>query len=218
MRFSLIKISLLALFCITTVTFGQFHSGAIKFGVQDPQATDAGFNLGYQWERSIDKNFDIGWEVDWFHKTYTDENLVSELNDFNGDVYGTTNELLAKTTLYDFPAQFTMEANFPIPDSKLRVFGNIGLGLDFLFISYKDYSNPDDGNTKAAVDFSWRVGAGIIYPIGTNSELIGELNYHSSEPSWQYQVHDSNTGRTHTFERSYNMGGILARVGVRFYY
>ena len=218
MKFSPFNTLLLALFCITTVTIGQYNSGAIKFGIQNPQATDAGFVLGYQWERSIDKNFDIGWEVDWFHKTYTDENLVSELNDFNGDVYGTTNELLAKTTLYDFPAHFTMEANFPIPESKVRVFGSVGLGLDFLFISYKNYSNPDDANTKAAVDFSWRLGAGVIYPLGTNSELLFEMNYHSSAPSWQYQVHDDKTGRTRTFERSYDMSGIMGRVGVRFYY
>ncbi len=217
MRFSPVTWFCAAFFLITTLTFGQYNSGAIKFGVQIPQVTDAGFVLGYQWERSIDKNFDIGWEVDWFHKTYTDENFVSELNDFNGNI-GTTNELLAKTTLYDFPAHFTMEANFPIPESKLRVFGSVGLGFDLLFISYKDYSNPDDGNTKAAMDFSWRAGAGVIYPLGTNSELLFELNYHSSEPSWQYEVHDDRTGRTRTFERSYDMRGLMARVGVRFYY
>jgi hypothetical protein len=217
MRISPFNTLFLFLFGFATVAFGQFHSGAIKFGVQIPQVTDAGFVLGYQWERNIDQNFSIGWEVDWFHKTYTDENFVSELNDFNGNL-GTTNELLAKTTLYDFPAQFTMEANFPIPESRLRVFGSVGLGLDFLFISYKDYSNPDQGDTKGAVDFSWRLGAGVIYPMGANSELIGELNYHSSQPSWDYEVQDAKTGRTHTFERSYDMRGIMARVGVRFYY
>ena len=208
--------------CIPVFVFGQAHAGAIKIGVENPSVTDAGIILGYQWERNIDENFDIGWEIDWFHKSFTDQKLVDEFDNFNsnnGGIYGTTNELRANTTLHNFPAQFTMTANFPVDRrSNLRLFGRAGLGLDFLFISYRDYADPSKDNTKGAVDFSWRIGAGIIYPLGSRSEFIVEANYHSSQPSWQYEVNDQNLHKTRVFERTYDMSGLMLRAGVRFFY
>ncbi len=46
--------------------------------------------------------------------------------------------------------------------------------------------------------------------------VMFELAYHSSSPSWQYSVNDN--GRTRVFERSYDMSGLLARIGLRFYF
>ena len=214
------KFFFLLLLCFPVLMYGQSTSGAIKIGVANPAVADAGAIFGFQWERNIDENFDIGWEVDWFHKSFTDEKLVQEYNNFNGGIFGTTNELRAKTNLHDFPALFTMTANFPVErHSKLRVFGSVGLGLDFLFISFRDYSDPAKDDTKGAVDFSWRVGGGIIYPLGSRSEFIVEANYHSSQPSWEYEVNDqSTTQRRRVFERTYDMRGLMLRAGIRFFY
>ncbi len=197
----------------------QEKSSTVKIGFYNPSVTDGGFIVGYEWGKYIDDNFDIGGSIDWFNKTFVDQKLINEFNEYNnGGVYGTTNELRAKTNLHSFPIMFNMTANFPLGNSKLRGFVSGGLGFELLIISYRDYTDPDNDNIKGAADFNWRLGFGVMHPLGKRSEIIGEVSYHSSQPSWQYEVFDNNLGRKRIFERSYDMAGVMLRLGVRFYY
>lgn len=196
--------------------YGQRNSAALKLGLFDPGATSGGFIIGYEGGRRIDENFTVGWSVDWYRKQYVDEALVREFDEFDDLAIGTLNELRAKTNLHDIPVMFTMRANFPLRNQRIGLYLTGGIGAEILLIWYRNFQNPNDDEFQGAFDFNWRIGAGIYYELGSRSDLVGELTYHSSEPSWTYEVEDS--GSTRLFERRFDMSGVMARIGVRFFF
>jgi hypothetical protein len=202
---------LLALLMLAGSASAQYRATTIKLGYYSPGVCDGGFIVGAQWLSEIDENLDMGVSLDWFNKNFTDQNLVSELYSYNRDAFGTTNELRAKTNLNSFPLLYTINLKFPLQRG-VDFYATGGLGLDFLVINYRDYDDPTNDNLKAAVGFAWRIGAGVIYRLGRRSDVIGEISYHNSDPSWQYTVNN------HVFERSYDMSGLMIRAGIKFYY
>jgi len=197
-------------------SFSQWGTAAIKLGHFNPSAAEGGFIIGYEGGKYIDENFTFGWSMDWFHKDYVDKKLVAEFNDLYGIAGGSINELRAKTNLHDFPLMLTATAKFPVsPFVKMFVTG--GLGAEVLLVHYRNFQNPDKSEFQGAFDFNWRAGVGILYELGRRSDIFGDLTYHSSKPSWTYEVEDIN-GFKRTFEREFDMSGLMVRIGVRFYY
>jgi len=204
--------------CLLFIPFllnAQTRIGTVKAGIFGPSATESGFILGYQGGWRIDNNVSIGWSVDWFNKNYVDKNFVSQLNDFYGPINGTLNEIRAKTNLHSIPLMGVIEGYLPVAN-RTKIYFTGSAGLEVLLIFYRKYDNPDDSTVKGAYDFCWRLGTGIIYELGARSDAMFELTYHSSKPGWQYSVNDN--GRTRVFERSYDMSGLMARFGIRFYF
>lgn len=208
------KLLLLLLFIPVTLS-AQYGTGAVKLGYFNPDATDGGFIIGYEAGKAIDERLDIGLSVDWFHKSYIDKDLVSQFDDIFGNIEGSINELRAETNLHSFPVMGTMTAYFPAAP---RVTGYVtgGIGMEVLLIFYKNFQNPDDDEFHGAFDIAWRLGGGMMYQLGSHSDLLLELTYHSSKPSWQYDVEDEGVKRT--FERTFDMSGFAIRGGVRFYF
>lgn len=208
------------LFLMLLVPFmlnAQRHSAGFKMGIFDPSATEPGFIIGYEGTRAIDNRFDIGWSIDWFNKNYVDKDLVEEFNNAFGLPQGTINELRAKTNIHDIPVMATATAWLYERD-KVSIYVTAGAGAEVLLIFYRNFQNPDDDEFKGAFDFSWRLGAGVTYRLGDRSEIFGELAYHSSEPNWTYEVYDEINQVNRTFERVFDMSGVMARLGFRFYY
>jgi hypothetical protein len=210
------SILFLFLLLISPVSFSQWGTSAIKLGHFNPAASDGGFIIGYEGGKSFDYGFDIGWSIDWFHKSYVDKKLVSEFNELYGLAGGSINELRAKTNLHDLPVMLVATARFPVsPYMNLLVNG--GIGAEVLIIHYRNFENTDKSELQGAFDFNWRLGLGLAFPLGRRSEIVGELTYHSSMPSWEYEV-EGDDGITRTFEREFDMSGLMARIGFRFYY
>ena len=190
--------------------------GSIKFGVFDPSASGAGFIIGYEGGWAVDRNFSLGWSVDWYHKDYVDQNLVSQFNDFYG-INGSLNELRATTNLHAIPLMANATASWPVARRTYAYFTG-GIGIEMLLIYYHNYDNPDNDESRSAFDFAWQLGGGIGYELGPRSDIIFELAYHYSQPGWQYNGTDPLTGRTRTFEQSFDMSGLMMRTGFRFYF
>lgn len=210
MKIILLVISLF----ITSNIFAQNGAAAIKLGHFSPAASDGGFIIGYEGSLFVDSRLLFGWSFDWFHKNYVDKKLISQFNQIG--VGGASSELRAKTNLHDFPLMINLTAKFPVSPF-FDVFATGGIGAEILLINYRNYQNPDGDEFKAAFDFNWRLGVGVLYPVGRMSELFLELGYHSSKPSWEYEVNEF-AQPTRTFEREYDMSGVMARLGFRFYY
>ena len=104
------RLTMLFLILLSTTSLAQYHSGAVKLGYFNPKATDGGFIIGYEGGHAIDRNLIIGWSIDWFHKNYTDQTLVSEFNQFDPNIGGELNELRAKTNLHGIPIMFNLSA------------------------------------------------------------------------------------------------------------
>lgn len=193
----------------------QRSAAAIKLGSFSPGATDAGFIIGYEGGKYIDKNFNFGWGIDWFHKKYVDKTLVQSFNEIYG-IQGGINELRASTNLHGIPLMINVTIKQPVaPRAMVYIAG--GIGAEVLIIDYRNFENPDESELKGAFDFNWRLGIGAAYLIGPRSEFLLEMNYHSAEPSWTYEVDIEPYGKR-TFERVYDMSGIMLRAGFRFYY
>lgn len=208
------KLALLIVFTLSYNSFAQSGAAAIKLGAFTPGATNTGFIIGYEGGKYIDQNFNFGWSIDWFHKNYVDKELVKKFDEIY-HVSGSINELRASTNIHDLPLMVNVTVKFrAAPRTKVYLTG--GVGAEVLFIDYRNYNNPDQSEFKAAFDFDWRIGLGGAYNIGPRSELLVEMDYHRAQPSWTYNVNIDGVERT--FERVYDMSGLMFRVGFRFYY
>lgn len=194
---------------------GQSRFGTVKAGIFGPSATEVGFIIGYEGGWRIDENVSFGWSVDWFNKNYVDKSYVAQLNEFYGPINSSLNELRAKTNLHSIPVMANIEAAWPVA-YRTKIYFTGAAGVEALLIFYRNYDNPDNSTLKGAFDFNWRLGAGVLYELGRRSDIILELTYHSSNPSYQYNVDDN--GRKRIFERSFDMSGLMFRAGVRFYF
>jgi len=212
-----ISFTIIILFLSTSFLCAQRRSSTIKLGNFSPNATESGFVIGYEGGKFIDRNFDIGWSVDWFHKNYVDQTLVSEFNEYYGYFESDLNEVRAKTNLHSIPVLFNMRAKFPMAP-RLSAYVTGGIGVEGLLIFYRDYQFPDEDEFDVAFDFNWRLGMGVSFQMGRKSDLIAELTYHSSSPSWSYEIDDPVIGRKRKLERVFDMSGLMARIGFKFYY
>jgi hypothetical protein len=204
-------------FLATSVISAQRGSTTIKLGNFSPNATESGFVIGYEGGKYIDRNFDIGWSVDWFHKNYVDQTLVAEFNDYYGYFESELNEVRAKTNLHSIPVLFNMKAKLPMTP-RVSAYITGGFGAEALLIFYRDYINPTEDEFDGAFDFNWRVGMGIAFQLGRKSDIIAEVTYHSSSPSWSYEIDDPYIGHKRILERVFDMSGVMARIGFKFYY
>jgi hypothetical protein len=207
----------LLLILMPIYSFAQWGTGAIKIGHYSPSATEGGFIIGYEGGKAVDRNLNLGISLDWFHKSFVDEKLVQSLDDIYGIGGGSLNELRAQTNLHDFPLMLNLTASFPVAPF-VDFFAGGGVGAEILFISYSNFQNPDKNEFQTAFDFNWSLSTGISYELGRRSDVFGEFTYHSSQPGWQYEVYDPVINRKRVFERSFDMSGLMFRVGVRFYY
>ena len=201
---------------LMTIEYAQ-GSAALKLGTFSPGATDNGFIIGYEGQKRIDERFAIGWSVDWFNKNYVDKNLVREFDDFFGVPNSELNELRAKTNLHSIPLMFTVTGYFPV-SYRVKAFATAGFGAEVLLIFYNDNADPNKDEFHAAFDFNWRLGTGLLYEVSSRTDAFFELGYHGSEPSWTFDVTSPTTHQKRTFERTFDMSGLMLRVGMRFFF
>jgi len=205
------------LFFLPLSIFAQYSSSSIKFGYFNPSATEGGFIIGYKGAKYFDADFNIGWSVDWFHKSYIDQKLVTEFTNFYGIPNSSINELRAKTNLHDIPIMFNVSMERYLAP-RIKGYITAAAGLEVLLIFYRNFQNPDENEIKSAFDFGWQIGSGVQFQIGRRSDLVFEISYHSSHPGWTYEVSDPTNNYRRILEREFDMSGILARVGFKFYY
>lgn len=205
---------LFAIILLNSLSFAQ-NAAAIKFGYFNPNVTKGGFIIGFEGGKRIDEALDICYSIDWFKKSYTDKKFAAKIDQFI-NIPAQDYELIGKTTLNSFPLMLSITAKIPItPVIKPYLTG--GFGGEMLIITYRDYLNPSKSKGEVAFDFNWRAGVGVIYEIGSKSNLFAEFTYHNSMPSFDYVVRDS-FGNKRLFERVYDMRGFMLRMGVRYWY
>jgi opacity protein-like surface antigen len=209
------KYMIIAAMTVLTALGAQQKIGAIKAGMFFPQACEGGFDLGFEYGLHIDTNLDVALSLDWFKKEFNDKEAKGEYE----NIPGLTADQLAKlseTVIYDFPLMLSVTAKFPFTN-KIKWFATGGLGAEMLYASYNTFNTEKiEEKSELAFDFNWRVGGGAIYNLGQRSELLGEIAYHYSKPSYEYE--DEINGIKYTLEREYDMSGIMSRIGVRFFF
>jgi len=201
---------------LSSVTFSQWKTGAVKLGFFNPSATDGGFIIGFEGGYHVDKYLSWQWSIDWFHRDYIDKELVSELNTFYPGASGEINRLRATTNIHDFPLMIGLTSRFPI-SNRSQFYVNGSIGAELLMINYRNFQDPMEDEFEAAFDFNWRVDVGASFALSPRSELFREISYHESHPSWTYEDEDYIYPNS-VLERSYDMSGLMTRIGIRFFY
>lgn len=198
---------------LSAIIYGQ-SSSAIKVGYFSPKGGDGGLIIGYENAFITNEVLSFGWSFDWYHDKYTDKEYVNFLNE-NDPFGGEVNELRAKTNTNIFPVMANLTGYIPVGrDNYAFVKGS--MGFEVLFISYTNYYSPNTNEDKILATMNYRFTAGFGHYLGRNSEIFAEVGYHSSTPSWEYEI-DQN-GRKRTYERELDMSGMMARIGFLFYY
>jgi opacity protein-like surface antigen len=211
------KLFIIVLFGLVSTISAQRHSAFVSFGHFKPAATGGGFILGYKGETFIDRNLSFGWNVSWFHKSYVDKVLLDQYEKYYGIVSGELSEQKSKTNLHSIPLMASMTAYLPVfPVISLYATGSAG--AEGMLIFYDNLQNENENEFKTAWDLSWQVGAGMAYKIGNRSDLVGEISYHNSNPSWTYTVTDPETGETKHLEQSFDMSGVALKFGFKFFW
>jgi hypothetical protein len=210
------KIVLFLILILTSVSFAQYGSSALKLGFFSPSAAQGGFIIGYEGGKEIDEYFVFGWSIDWFRKSYIDRRLIRDYNTVFG-AGSEINELRAKTSIHDFPLMVSISGRFPVAHRTI-VYANGGIGAEVLFVNYRNFNDPDNDEFRAAFDFNWRLGLGTAYELGSRSEIFAEITYHSAQPSWEFEVDNPSVPGKKIFERIFDMSGVMGRLGLRFYY
>lgn len=209
------KILLLFISLIGVCAFGQGNSSTLKLGYFSP-GMGGGFIVGYEGSKVIDEVFSFGWSIDWYHTNYVDKKVVNDFNNWYGSG-GQINELRAKTNLHDLPIMGAFTATFPIrPFYKMYVTGS--LGGEILIVNYSNFQDPSKSETKGSFGFNWQIAAGALYEFGRRSDLFLELGYHNASPGWEYEVDNPNGIGKKTYERIFDMSGMMIRTGVKFYF
>lgn len=205
---------IVVLFLILLSSAACLHAenmAAVKLGFQTPQATETGFLIGFETGRRIDEKLDVGFSLDWFQKEFEDKDYR---NDLEGSIEGLDEDVYKKaseTTIYSFPIMGNVTFKFPL-ENKITINAHGGLGAEMLIADYNKYDEDNseiEEETEVAFGFNWRIALGASYELGSNSDIMAELGYHSSTPSF-----DDEDNFTH----EYDMSGIIGRVGIRFYF
>lgn len=209
------KLFVLIFILSVTGIYAQVNTAAVKLGIFSPSAAGGGFIIGYEGSHYFDKNFSFGWSIDWFHKNYVDKSVVDiqEPGPIGG---GQVVELNSKTNLHDLPLMIHISGKTLVAPYT-QVYLTAGIGAEILLINYNDYIDPSKDEFQSAFDLNWRIGIGGIYEVSKQTDVFAELAYHYSAPSWTYENTDA-SGVTRTFERVFDMSGVMFRVGIRFYY
>lgn len=211
------KLIALIVFLSVSGIYAQVNTAAVKLGIFSPSSAGGGFIIGYEGSHYVDKNFSFGWSFDWFHKNYVDKTLINDLNQQDPPVGGgELNELRAETNLHDFPLMIHLSGK-TLVGPYTQAYVTAGIGAEVLLINYNNYQDPTKDEFQTAFDLNWQIGVGGIYEMSRNADVFAELTYHSSAPSWTYETQDA-FGNKRTFERVFDMSGVMFRVGFRFYY
>ncbi len=183
---------------------------SFEVGALNPKAVESGvnFRLGSSWQ--LDERVEFGASLGLFRKSTTDEETVHYKDPVTGAEFDSvfTNFESSVTMI---PVMANLMLKIPIEDAPIIPFLTGSIGYNFLWHSFDNYESKE-GETNFYSGFGYTIGAGVIYPFGTNSALFGQVMYNGGSPS---RSEDSAIGLPTRTE--IDMSGIGFMIGLRFH-
>jgi hypothetical protein len=154
----------------------QFQFSGIRLGYIDPKGSKAGLILGVDLTGRIDESVELGATVNAFRRSYEQTTRVAEVVNASGLVEKTVQKNLEFTTFF---LPIMAEAIVHLGQQDFHWFANGGLGYELL---WNNENNFEQGKKERRFykGFTWLVGGGFQYRIGSRSALIGEIFYHNA--------------------------------------
>jgi hypothetical protein len=191
----------------TGLTHAQGGILAIHAGYTNPKDTQSGMLIGASFGTAIDEAVNIGIGLDVFHKTYTEESKVAEVDEegLTTKTYVTSVEY-ARTML---PLMLVLNAK--IPASRYAgYFVRGALGYEFLISKEKNYEQ-NSSKTRNFGGLGWQLAGGLYYNIGRRSTLVADVFYNNADVSRSVQKSDKGL----PVSERVDLSGLGFRLGVQ---
>ena len=183
-------------------TFSQLH-----VGFMDPEGPEtAGFLAGFRGGLSVDRNLQIGGQVDWRHRSNAETFVVSEGPGPGGTVITTRSDLARSSSdLVPLMAFIQVSAG----DNEIVPYFGAGAGVEVLHLAATNFQTGEefDGTFSG---FGWQIWGGVGMPLSGRTKLNAEAFYNAAELS--RDVEDVATGQQ--FRETVDMDGAGMRVGL----
>jgi hypothetical protein len=183
-------------------TFSQ-----LSLGFFDPEGNEsAGVLFGFRGGLAVDRNIQIGGQIDWRHHGNSETAVVSEGPGPGGTVI-TTRADLSRSSSDLVPMMGFIQVS--ADDLPVIPYFGVGAGLEVLHLSAENFQTGQDFNGTFA-GFGWQIWGGAALPLSGRARLTSEVFVNTSELS--RDVDDPSTGQT--FRETVNMDGTGMRVGL----
>jgi hypothetical protein len=172
------------LFLLLTVIFAlsvqnssaQLRFSGVRLGYLDPKGSKAGLILGMDLTAQVDESVELGLSLSGFRRSYQETTEIAQQVSEGGLVEKTVNKTLEFTTFF---VPIMGEAIVHFGDDAFHPFANFGLGYEML---WNKENNFEEGKNERRYysGFTWLLGGGFQYRIGSRSAFMGELFYHNA--------------------------------------
>ena len=209
------KSSIILVFGLLTVlSAGSFGMGSsashtIRFGFYNPVDAKAGIALGYIFGKPIDEMVAVGVGGDLYFKSYVKETVVAtEDTLFSGEVQTIEREM--DFSSYLLPLHATIMVDLPMDVSGFTPYITGDLGFSFLINREVNYLT-DESDTKFFAAFTWCLGGGMKYQLGSSSSALFELYYNNAKLKNKHTKTDAGL----PVYNEINMSGLGFRIGLQ---
>jgi len=171
----------LFLWMFTSVAFaygyGRAKSTTFKIGYYNPKDAKGGLMLGINMSGSADEMVDLGFSLDVFHRSYQKDSEVAKSVSSGGVVERQMQRNLDfSTTAIPLMGTITVKFSSTMP---FTYFMTGGLGYALMWNKETNY-DLDVSDKRFYHGFTWRVGGGAMYRLGSRSYLLGEVFYNDA--------------------------------------
>jgi len=188
---------------------GGGSSHTLRFGFYNPTDAKAGIALGYIYGIPIDEMVTLGVGGDLYLKSYVKETVVAtEDTLFSGEVQTIEREM--DFSSYLLPLHATIMVDLPMDVSGFTPFVTGDLGFSFLINREVNYLT-DDSDTKFFAAFTWCLGGGMKYQLGSSSSALFELYYNNAK----LKNNKTETDAGLPVYDEINMSGLGFRIGLQ---
>jgi hypothetical protein len=182
----------------------------LKFGGYDPEGSPKGggfFGLttGVEWENRVA----VGFGLDLYRRTFTDETLIAETVDPNGNLVTTVARRLdTSSTLVPLSVNLALR----LPGSRTLT-PYIGGGLAYeVFVNHVESFELGVNETAIYGGPGWQVFGGLLVPVTKSTRFLGELWYNDSVVRRDIDRYVQGLPVSERID----VGGLGARAGIEF--
>jgi hypothetical protein len=182
----------------------------LKFGAYDPQGNPRGGGFfGLTTGVEFDHRVAVGFGLDVYRRTFTDETLIAEVVDQNGNLITTVARRLdTSSTLVPLSVNLALR----LPGSRTLT-PYVGGGLAYeVFVNHVEDFEIGVNETAVYAGPGWQVFGGLLVPVTKSTRFLGELWYNDSIVRRNIDRYVQGLPVSERID----VGGLGARAGIEF--
>ncbi len=183
-------------------------STTLKFGYFNPKGAKSGASFGLNLSSGVDETVDMGFSVDLFHRSYQRDSEVARVVSEGGVVESQIQrDMDFSTTAIPIMGTFSVKLS---PDMPFSYFIGGGLGYALMWNKETNYT-LDVSEKRFYHGFTWQLGGGIMYQLGSRSHLVGEVFYNDAH----VKRDKGKTANGLPVWTEVDLSGVAFRLGIR---